>query len=134
VIELDFHLSGDMESGLDAFEAKIKESVLLSGAAAMARVMYDELKIQTSPPKLGRVTGNLNEAVYRFYAKDKSSDVSKIYHVSINKSRAPHWHLIEYGTVNMSARAPIRHTFDRIQDAIAAGKARMAERITEGQQ
>jgi hypothetical protein len=132
VIELDFKLSGDMESGLDALEAKVEESVLLSGAAAMARVMYDELKIQTSPPKLGRVTGNLNEAVYRFYAKDKSSETEKIYHVSVNRSKAPHFHLIEFGTSKMTARAPVRHTFDRVGEAIEAGKKRMAERLAEG--
>jgi hypothetical protein len=132
VVEIGSNLTGDITAGLDRFEAHIKESILLSGVAAMGQVMYDELKLQTSPPKIGRVTGNLNEAVYSFYAKDKSSDVEKIYHVSVNKSKAQHFHLIENGTSKMLARAPVRKTFDRVGDAIEAGKKRIAERMAGG--
>lgn len=129
MVEAQTQLRGDLTAGIDKFEVLIKASVLLSGAAAMAGVLYDELLVQTSPPKIGRVTGNLNEAVYRYYAKDKSSDTEKVYHISIRKSQAPHWALLEYGTSKMTARAPIRKTLDRIEEAGRAGIERMKERM-----
>lgn len=132
MVDIEFKLSGDMESGLDRLEARIKGDVLLSGVAAMALVVYDELKLQTSPPKIGRVTGNLNDAVYRFYAKDASDADTKRYYVGFRQSQAPHWHLLEYGTYRMTARAPLRKSFDRMQEAIQSGNSRMAERMAEG--
>ena len=118
--------------GLGMAAVSIASAMLLSGAAAMARVFYDEVKLNTSPPRMGRVTGNLNDAVYRFYAKDQSSDVEKVYHVSWNKSKAPHGHLLEDGTSRMPAKPFMRPAFDRAPEAIRAGNDRMAERFAEG--
>lgn len=131
MVEIDVKLSGDLTAGLDKFEAKIQGAVLLSGAAAMARVMYDEVKLNTSPPRLGRVTGNLHDAVYRAYSPERSTDAQQIYHVSVNKRKAPHWHLLEYGTSRMRAHPYLRPALSRLPSAVNAGMARMAERLAE---
>ncbi len=131
MVEIQTKLTGDIETGLDKFAAEIQGSVILSGVAAMANVIYEEVKANTAPPRMGIVTGTLHDAVYRVYAEDKSSDAVKIYRVSVNKRKAPHWHLLEYGTVKMRARPYIRPAFDHVQRAIAVGSARMKERLDE---
>ena len=132
MVEIDTKLKGDMITGLDAFEARIKGAALLSGAAAMARVFYDEVKLNTSPPRMGRKTGNLHNAVYRVYADDKSADDRKVYRVSVNHKKAPHWHLLEFGHSRAPAHPFIRPAFDRAKDAIEAGKERMRVVIFQG--
>ena len=132
MVELNTNLKGDMITGLDAFEERIKGAALLSGAAAMARVFYDEVKLNTSPPRMGRKTGNLHNAVYRVYAHDRSAEDRKIYRVSVNHKKAPHWHLLEFGTSRMPAHPYIRPAFDRAQAAIDAGMDRMRVVIFQG--
>jgi phage protein, HK97 gp10 family len=132
VVEIKTNLSGDIIAGLDALEANIKGEVLLSGVAAMARVIYDEVKLNTSPPRMGRKTGNLHDAVYRVYAKERGSDDTKVYRVSVNHKKAPHWHLLEFGTSRAPAHPYIRPAFDKIQQAIEAGNERMRVVIFQG--
>jgi HK97 gp10 family phage protein len=138
MISIDAKLTGDLAGDLDRFEAKIKDSVIFSGVAAMARVIYDEVKVNTSgarkggpkdPP--GVKTGTLNNAIYRAYSPEKSSDGVKVYNVSVNKSKAPHWHLIEYGWSRAPAHPYIRPALSRMKDAGDAGMARMTERMIE---
>lgn len=122
-------LNGDFEADLSRFEKKIQEKVLFSGAAAMGRVIYDEVKLNASPPRLGRKTGNLSNAIYWAYSPEKSTDSQKTYRVSWNKSKAPHGHLIEFGTSKMAAHPFLRPAFSRVNEAIRIGKERMAERM-----
>jgi HK97 gp10 family phage protein len=138
VIDVDVKLSGDLISGLDTWAKKIQDEVVLSGVAAMARVIYDEVKLNTSgargtgapgaPPKKGP-TGNLHDAIYRVYVPERSRGGEQVYKVSVNKSKAPHWHLIEYGTVRAAAHPYIRPAWGKIGAAIEAGKRRMSERM-----
>lgn len=139
MIEIDVKLTGDIEQGLDAYGEQIKEKVLLSAAAAMANVVYDEVKINTSglrksgpgsPP--GKVTGNLDRAIYRVFAKDKSDADTIVYKVSVNKAKAPHWHLIEFGTFKSPAYPYIRPAADKIPQAIDAGKSRIKYLLESG--
>lgn len=140
MLNVSMKLSGDLAADLDKFAANIQDSVILSGAAAMARVIYDEVKLNTSgarahgrpldPP--GVKTGTLNSAIYRVYAEDRSSEFMKVYRVSVNKRKAPHWHLLEYGWSQAPAHPYIRPAWDHVQQAIAAGKARMTQRLREG--
>lgn len=113
MVNVDAKFSGDFDAALNSFDAKAKDSIIFSGVAAAARVMYDELKLNTSgarmkkaernfvgpnrPSAPGTKTKNLHDAIYRFYVAGKSSDGVKVYHVGVNKKEAPHWHLIEYG-------------------------------------
>jgi hypothetical protein len=132
-------VTGTAIDGLDRLAAKVKQSVIFSGAAAMARVFYEELKLNTSgaratgapndPP--GVKTGTLHDAVYRVYAPELSTGETKVYHVSVNKSKAPHWWLIEYGNSRAPAHPYIRPALDKTQEAIKAGSARMKERLAE---
>jgi HK97 gp10 family phage protein len=132
MLNIETKLTGNLAADLDKFEARIKESVVLSGVAAMARVIYNEVKLNTSPPRMGRKTGTLHDAIYRVYAADRSSEYVKVYRVSVNKSKAPHWHWLEYGNSRQAAHPYIRPAWDHVQEAIKAGNARMAERLSDG--
>lgn len=129
MVEIQTSLSSDITSGLDALEKKIEGEVLLSGVAAMARVIYDEVKLNTTRHVK---TGTLRDAVYRAYSPESSTDSSKVYHVSVNKKKAPHWHFLEYGTSRQAAQPYLRPAFNRIQDAIKAGSDRMKDRLEGG--
>lgn len=126
MIGVDSKLTGDLSGSLDKFAKDVREKVLFSGVAAMAQVLYDEAKAQV-PVK----TGTLKESIYRVYSPEKSTDDSKLYRISWNKKKAPHGHLIEFGTSRAPAYPFMRPAFDRVRDAIEAGKDRMAQRITE---
>lgn len=130
---IESKLTSDLDGVLARFEKKVQEQVLISGAAAMAKVIYDEARLNTSPPRMGSVTGKLHNAIYRTLSADRSSDTVKAYHISWNKRTAPHGHLLEYGTSRMAAKPFMRPAFEaRIREAIEAGKQRMAERLRDG--
>lgn len=127
-MEMGANLTGDLTSGLDKMVADVDSGVLISGAAAMARVFYEEAR--TNALRHYK-KGELFNAIYRVYAKDRSSDDRAVYQVSWNHIRAPHGHLIEWGTSHSPAFPFIRPAFDRAQDAIDAGLNRMRERYEE---
>lgn len=139
MIDIGVNLSGDIMSGLDNFEKAIKEQVILSGVAAMGKVIYDEVKLNTSgarktgrpldPP--GVKTGTLDRAIYRVYSPESSSDGRKVYKVSVNKRKAPHWYLVEFGSSRAPAHPYIRPAAAKIPEAIKAGQLRMTERMDE---
>lgn len=154
---VNMQLTGDLTSGLDALEKRVKEEVMVSGVAAMARVIYDEVKLNVQPPRIGQKTGNLASGVYRYFATAKSSEYVKKYFVGVNHKKAPHWHLIEYGhwqpyqTVQLASgawvtlkdrllaspkwippRPFIRPAADHLPRAIEAGKARMKVVMAQG--
>lgn len=153
MIGIETKLIGDLAANLDRFEAQIKESVLMSGVAAMALEVYNEVKLNTSGLMSSSSYGPLpkssphatyfygqNEkyllparalynAIYRVYSKEQSSDTVKTYKVSVNKKKAPHWAMVEYGTSHSAAHPYIRPAFDKINLAIEAGMVRMHERI-----
>ena len=138
MIDIDVKLSGDMMGALDGFAKDVEDKVIFSGVAAMARVIYDEVKMNAhqrtvsgNPREKGRAPGTLESAVYRVYSPEKSSQGVKTYKVSVNKSKAPHWYLVEYGTSRAPAHPYIRPAADHIPQAIKAGQARMSERIDE---
>lgn len=126
---IDAQLSGDLALDLSRFEQKIKDQVLFSGVAAMAKVIYDEVKLNAAPPRLGMKTGRLQESIYRAHSPEKSTDSVKTYNISWNKKKAPHGHLVEFGTSRAPAHSFLRPAFDRVREAIEAGMARMAQRL-----
>ena len=139
MIDIGMNLTGDMLGALDKFEKDIKEKVIMSGVAAMGRVIYDEVKLNTSGARAGGKpldppgvkTGTLDRAIYRVYSPERSSDGVKVYKVSVNRSKAPHWFLIEFGTSRAPAHPYIRPAAAKIPDALRAGQARMTERMAE---
>ena len=127
-------LDADFEVSLERFGKKVSEPVLFSGAAAMARVIYDEVKINVSgikPGFPGVVTGNLLNSIYQVKANDLMTPTRKVYEVSWNRSKAPHGHLIEFGTSRAPAYPFVRPAVGRMPEAIKAGLARMKVRFSE---
>jgi HK97 gp10 family phage protein len=151
MIKVNTKLSGDLTADLEKFEKKVKESVLFSGVAAMAKSQYDQIKEGVKPfpisehdhyfygtsfKKTGQryffKSGNLKAAIYRVYAAERSSEDSKTYRISWNDKKAPYGFMVEYGTSSAPAHPFIRPAFAYIQAAIDAGKARMAQRLADG--
>lgn len=122
-------LNGDLELDLSKFEKAVQEKVLFSGAAEMASVMAAEVRLNASPPRLGRKTGKLSSSIYWAYSPERSSDEQKTYRISWNKRTAPHGHLLEFGTSRAPAHPFLRPAFSRVNEAIAKGKERMAQRL-----
>jgi len=144
MLDMEVKLSGDIESGLDNFEKSIGESVLISGAAAMARVFYEEAKLQCPVSRKAHMfygthqkygpyqPGNLRDSIYRVYAKDLSTATEKVYRISWNHQKAPYGFMVEFGTPTAAAAGFMRKAFDRASAAIDAGQDRMRARLTEG--
>ena len=72
---------------------KTVQAATVTAAAAGAKVLYDAAKANV-PEK----TGTLKSAIYRVKSKDNSTDDRTEYHVSVNRKKAPHFHLVELGT------------------------------------
>lgn len=118
----------DVLKGLERLEKKVGGQVLIAGVAAMAKVIYEEAKLNAGKH---RKTGTLQDAIYRVYSPEKSKQNSKTYRISWNKKKAPHGHLLEFGTVRAPAYPFLRPAFDQVGTAIEAGKARMAQKLEE---
>jgi HK97 gp10 family phage protein len=129
MVSVEMKLSGDLEAALDRLAAKVQDKVIMAGTAAAAKVIYDEVKLNVTPPRLGIKTGNLSESIYRVYSPEKSGEARKTYRISWNKTKAPHGHLIEFGTSRAPAHPFIRPAFDHIKEAMAAGMERMAKEM-----
>lgn len=85
-------------SGLDEMleiMGERSEEAVRPAAQAMAQVFYDEVKRNVA--KLGRVTGNLESAIYQAFSNDRSGEGRATYHISWNHRKAPHGHLVEFG-------------------------------------
>lgn len=99
--KIDF---GDTFAKLDALADNLKGEVAISGAAAAARVFYDEVRLRApvgtrSMMRKGKLhtAGTLRNAIYRVYAKKKSTDTTKRYEVGWNRGDAWYARLIEFG-------------------------------------
>jgi hypothetical protein len=141
MVEIGANLKGDLEQQLAKYEQTIKQKVLLSGVAAMAQVLYDEVKLNASGDRKGqggpgKVTGNLAKSIYRAYIPERSTGAFKTYVVTWRKGGAaqdgaPHGFLVEFGTSRSPAFPFVRPAISKIQAAIEAGQRRMAVRLTE---
>lgn len=128
---IESKLTTSLEADATRYVEKLGDALFV-GTAAMAKVLYDEVKSNASPPRLGRKTGNLEGAIYRVYSPEKSTDTVKTYRISWNKSKAPHGHLIEFGTSRAPAHPFVRPAFDHVRTAIEVGKDAMARKLGEG--
>lgn len=79
---------------LNELEAEA-EAAVRPAAQAGAQVLYDEVKRNVA--RLKRKTGNLDRAIYQAFSPDNSVDGKVTYHVSWNRRKAPHGHLVEFG-------------------------------------
>lgn len=138
---------------IKALSEAIRTKMLRSIVHAGAEVLYDELKTRapTGP------TGNLKSAIFQFHSDKDSRPGREAYLVGVNKRKAPHWHMVEYGhrypykvifskgkwrtlkkvaasdpNAIRGARPYLRPAWDaRSRDAIDAMKARAAQRFKE---
>lgn len=128
MVKIETSLSGDFAGALDRFEKNIQEQVAFAGVAAMAKVIYEQAR-ENAPV----ATGKLRDAIYRVYSKDRSTDVVKTYQIGWNRRKAPHGHLVEFGTSRAPAHPFLRPAFDHVGEAIDAGRKRMGEKLNEVQ-
>jgi len=83
-------------------------AVVRPSAQTGAQILYDEVK-----SRVPVLTGLLSDSIYQVYSQDNSKqEVSATYHVSWNKKKAPHGHLVENGTSRMPAKPFIRPAYD----------------------
>jgi HK97 gp10 family phage protein len=105
-----------------------KSEVAIEGAAAMAKVFYDEARLNAESH---RKSGLLYSAIYRAYSPERSAEHVQVYRISWNKKKAPHGHLIEFGTSKAPAYPFLRPAAARTAEAIEAGKKALATAYTE---
>lgn len=80
---------------LDKLGEGVKEAIR-PVAQAGAQVFYDRVKLNVA--SMGRVTGNLDSAIYQKYMSEHSTEgKSALYRVSWNVKKAPHGRLLEWG-------------------------------------
>lgn len=107
-------------------------------AQAGAQIIYDRAKsiaigIRSDKPHMFHGTnkiygpyspGNLREAIYQAFSKDRSfSDVST-YHISWNADKAPYGGMVEFGTSRAPAQSfigrAVKETRSTVREAIKA--------------
>ncbi|KQW97135.1 hypothetical protein ASC94_10110 [Massilia sp. Root418] len=132
---MSFRIDLSQLAGLQAtvaqFGEKVQKDVAMAGAAAMAKVVYDEARLNASR---NRKTGLLQSAIYRAYSPEKSDGTLKLYRVSWNKRKAPHGHLIEFGTSRAPAYPFLRPAVSQLPEAVQQARAKMAEKLLELEQ
>lgn len=148
-MSFNINLAGldELRAKLRAYGEVVKDEVAIEGAAGMGRVIYEEARANvhvSSKPhyfygsnskKSGTKylfnPGNLRNAIYRVYSPEKSSDTLKMYRVSWNHTKAPYGAMVEFGTSRAAAKPFMGPSLSRLDDAITAGKKRMAAKLDE---
>lgn len=117
----------DVNSALDAYAAKISGGVARAGAQAMAQAVYEEAKVLApvadKPHALGggrySKPGTLRDSIYQVYSKDNSGNGKMEYHVSWNRKKAPHGHLVEFGTSKKPASPFLHPAYSHVKTQLA---------------
>ena len=121
-----------LDAGLDQLAAGADECVR-PAAQAGAQVLYDEVLARVPVAKRDRTTksgriiarGALKASIYQAYSQDNSGEGRATYHVSWNYKKAPHGHLVEFGTSRAPAHPFLRPSYDaRANDALQAANAK----------
>lgn len=73
------------------------EDAARPAAQAAAQVLYDE--VQRNIAAIGQKTGKLSRSIYQVYSEGSSGPTSATYHISWNRKKAPHGHLLEFGHI-----------------------------------
>lgn len=132
-ITIKFDTSG-LDEALDGI-TEAAEDFVRPAAQAGIQVLYDEVllrvpvatKIKTK--KSGRVIapGALKASIYQAFSKDNSGKGFATYHSSWNYRKAPHGHLVEFGTSRMPAQPFLRPAYDAAADrALMVAEAHFA--------
>lgn len=128
-VSVKFDASSALD-GLDAITEGAHDQVR-PAAQAGAQVLYDEVKVRvpvskkTRKLKSGRTVapGALRDSIYQVYSKDNSQAERATYHVSWNYKKAPHGHLVEFGTSRSPAHPFLRPAYDaKVNEALQASR------------
>ena len=111
--------SAGLNAALDQL-AKGAEVSTRPAAQAGAQVLYDEVLQRVPVAKKARKTksgrtiepGALKASIYQVFSQDNSDPARSTYHVSWNRRKAPHGHLVEFGTSRAPAHPFLRPSFD----------------------
>lgn len=127
-----------MNAALDSFGEGVL-ALVRPAAQAGAQILYDEMlarvPVAEKPHKLkgGRVIppGALKASIYQVYSQDHSRKGVATYHITWNRKKAPHGHLVEFGTSRAPAHPFQRPAFDAKHiEAVEATKVKMEEGMT----
>lgn len=114
--EFDF---ASMEKDVDKWTADFQKNAR-SAVQSGVQLIYDEalrlVPVASKPTRYkGRTyaPGRLKAAIYQVYSADNSNATKVEYHISWNKRKAPHGHLIEFGhwTKKVGKYGPLQPTW-----------------------
>ena len=144
---IDLSQLAGLREAVRQFGDVISNEVAIEGAAGMALVIYEDARsrvpVSGAPHYFyGRNSkktgvryliqpGTLKAAIYRVFSPERSTHTHKLYRISWNHTKAPHGAMVEFGTSRAPAHPFMRPAVARMDDAIAAGNARMAARLAE---
>lgn len=130
---------------LDKMQAGLQSEVR-PAAQAGAQVLYEEVKLRAPvakkphKAKSGRIIqpGALKASIYQVFSQDNSNAVHSTYHISWNARKAPHGHLVEFGTSRAPAHPFLRPAYEAQKNrALQAAKERFlsgAQKAIQGAQ
>jgi HK97 gp10 family phage protein len=125
------NFAADIKAQLAQFVDKVNADVLPVAMYAGTKILYDEMKIN-APKGTPRSTGRLADAIYHFRVEKGTPKDQQIWHIGVNKRKAPHWHWLEYGNSQIPAQSYIRKTSaSKMTVAINASLAKFAEKMKE---
>lgn len=130
---IKFDTSG-LDEALDGITEAAEEFVRPAAQAGI-QVLYDEVLLRvpvntkTRKTKSGRVIapGALKASIYQAFSQDNSGKGFATYHSSWNYRKAPHGHLVEFGTSRTPAHPFLRPAYDAAADrALRVAEAHFA--------
>mgnify|MGYP001049557789 CR=1 FL=1 len=144
---IDLSQLAGLREAVRNFGDAIASEVAIEGAAGMALVIYEDARsrvpVSGAPHYFyGRNSkktgvryliqpGTLKASIYRVFSPERSTPTHKLYRISWNHTTAPHGAMVEFGTSRAPAHPFMRPAVARMNDAIAAGNARMAVKLAE---
>jgi HK97 gp10 family phage protein len=117
----------DFAATLRAYQQYIQDEVLRPAARAGVLEVYNEIRRRVPVD-----TGTLRDSVYHWYDVKQSTPTRHIYATGPNKRTAPHWHIVEYGTIKMAAQPYFRPAVAaKGKAALQAALERAREKMSE---
>lgn len=113
-------ISGALDAEQAGVGAQAMKKVYMRAAQQLVREAYDLAPYDPHRDPRKRGT-HLRDAIFAAYGKASEPNVI----VGVNSKKAPHGHLLEFGTVNMKARPFMR-------PALAAARPLMLKTVQEG--
>lgn len=115
--------ASELMDSLDGITEAAEENIRPAAQAGI-QVLYDELLLRVpvstkiKKKKSGRVIapGALKASIYQAFSKDNSGKGFATYHSSWNYRKAPHGHLVEFGTSRSPAHPFLRPAYDAAAD------------------